>query len=221
MEPIEKYADLVKQLATMFISRMPANIELDDLIQAGMIGLHDAMQRFDPNEGVLFTTFANQRIKGAMLDELRGGDYLTRQSRTRVREIRAARRKLEQSLGRAPTHGEVARALEVTLSDYHQRIVVESAQPESFDSQDSTFVSLNLPPVPDGTTAGIEERQRAAAVAAAIRELSERQQLILGMLIDEGLSQEEIAAVLKVTPSRICQLVGEAVAKLRIKLRYA
>ena len=99
---LKQYSPLVRRLAHQMIAKLPANVELDDLIQVGMIGLNDALSRFDANQGVMFETFATQRIRGAMLDELRGGDWMSRGDRRHQRSIEAAVHKLEQKLGRAP-----------------------------------------------------------------------------------------------------------------------
>ena len=115
---LKQYSGLVRRLAHQMIAKLPANVELDDLIQVGMIGLSDALTRFDVGQGVQFETFATQRIRGAMLDELRGNDYLSRGTRKQQRTIESAVHKLEQRLGRAPVESEIAREMGVTLVEY-------------------------------------------------------------------------------------------------------
>ncbi|WP_310385885.1 sigma-70 family RNA polymerase sigma factor, partial [Roseateles sp.] len=115
---IRQYSPLVRRLAHQMIAKLPANIEIDDLIQVGLIGLTDALSRFDIGQGVQFETFATQRIRGAMLDELRGGDWMSRGSRRQQREIESAVRKLEQQLGRAPLESEIAVQMGVPLEEY-------------------------------------------------------------------------------------------------------
>ena len=105
---LKQYSPLVRRLAHQMIAKLPANVELDDLIQVGMIGLNDALSRFDANQGVQFETFATQRIRGAMLDELRGGDWMSRGDRRHQRAIESAVHKLEQKLQRAPNESEIA-----------------------------------------------------------------------------------------------------------------
>ena len=105
---LKQYSPLVRRLAHQMIAKLPANVELDDLIQVGMIGLSDALTRFDAGQGVMFETFATQRIRGAMLDELRGNDWMSRGDRRHQRSIEAAVRTLEQRHGRAPTESEIA-----------------------------------------------------------------------------------------------------------------
>jgi RNA polymerase sigma factor for flagellar operon FliA len=115
---LKQYSPLVRRLAHQMIAKLPANVELDDLIQVGMIGLSDALSRFDASQGVQFETFATQRIRGAMLDELRGNDWMSRGDRRHQRSIEAAVHKLEQRLGRPPTEGEIAREMGLSLTDY-------------------------------------------------------------------------------------------------------
>src|SRR6186713_1306466 len=117
---LKQYSPLVRRLAHQMIAKLPANVELDDLIQVGMIGLTDALSRFDAGQGVQFETFATQRIRGAMLDELRGNDYLSRGVRKQQRSIESAVAKLEQKLGRAPVESEIAKEMGITLAEYQE-----------------------------------------------------------------------------------------------------
>src|SRR4249920_3545421 len=117
---LKQYSPLVRRLAHQMIAKLPANVEIDDLIQVGMIGLTDALSRFDAAQGVQFETFATQRIRGAMLDELRGNDWMSRGDRRHQRSIETAVHKLEQSLGRAPNETEIAREMGLTLVAYQE-----------------------------------------------------------------------------------------------------
>jgi RNA polymerase sigma factor for flagellar operon FliA len=117
---LKQYSSLVRRLAHQMIAKLPANVEIDDLIQVGMIGLTDALSRFDAAQGVQFETFATQRIRGAMLDELRGNDYLSRGTRKQQRTIESAVHKLEQRLGRAPVESEIAVEMEMSLVEYQE-----------------------------------------------------------------------------------------------------
>src|SRR5947207_15480797 len=114
---LKQYSPLVRRLAHQMIAKLPANVEIDDLIQVGMIGLTDALSRFDAAQGVQFETFATQRIRGAMLDELRGNDYLSRGTRKQQRSIEAAVHRLEQRLGRAPAESETAREMGISSTE--------------------------------------------------------------------------------------------------------
>ena len=117
---LKQYSPLVRRLAHQMIAKLPANVELDDLIQVGMIGLSDALSRFDANQGVQFETFATQRIRGAMLDELRGNDWMSRGDRRHQRSIETAVRAVEQRHGRAPTEGEIAAEMGLGLREYQE-----------------------------------------------------------------------------------------------------
>src|SRR5574343_1291970 len=115
---LKQYSPLVRRLAHQMIAKLPANVEIDDLVQVGMIGLSDALSRFDASQGVQFETFATQRIRGAMLDELRGSDWMSRGNRRQQREIEPAVHRLEQKLGRAPAESEIAKEMGISLSEY-------------------------------------------------------------------------------------------------------
>src|SRR5689334_2856300 len=115
---IRQYVPLVRRLAHHMIAKLPPNIELDDLIQVGMIGLAEALSRYQVSQGVQFETFATQRIRGAMIDELREGDWMSRGSRKSQKEIEQAVNRLEQKLGRAPLESEIAKDLDMTLPEY-------------------------------------------------------------------------------------------------------
>ena len=116
---IDQYGPMVRRVAAQLISRLPANVEFDDLVQAGMIGLFDALSRYQANQGAQFETFATQRVRGAMLDELRGSDWMPRSVRRNQRTIEAAIQKVEQRVRRSPTDVEIAGELGMPIADYH------------------------------------------------------------------------------------------------------
>ena len=115
---IRQHVPLVRRLAHHMIAKLPPNIELDDLIQVGMIGLTEALSRYEAAQGVQFETFATQRIRGAMLDELREGDWMSRSSRKSQKDIEKAVQRVEQRLGRSPLESEIAAEMDMTLVDY-------------------------------------------------------------------------------------------------------
>ena len=161
---LKQYSPLVRRLAHQMIAKLPANVEIDDLIQVGMIGLTDALSRFDAAQGVQFETFATQRIRGAMLDELRGNDYLSRGTRKQQRSIEAAVHKLEQRLGRAPAESEIAREMGITLAEYQELLgKVRGTQlvyleDMSGDEGDSDYMDRHV-----GDEAGLQPSERRAA----------------------------------------------------------
>lgn len=222
---LEQYSSLVRRLAHQMIARLPANVELDDLIQVGMIGLTDALSRFDVKQGVQFETFATQRIRGAMLDELRGGDWMSRSSRKHQRDIEAAVHRLEQRLGRAPHESEIAAEMGLALADYQdllnrvrgtQLVYLEDM---SGDDGDSDYLDRHVADNDADPLARLNDRRMREALVEAIKVLPEREQYVMSMYYEEDMNLKEIAAVLGVTESRVCQLHSQSIARLRAKLR--
>jgi RNA polymerase sigma factor for flagellar operon FliA len=222
---LKQYSPLVRRLAHQMIAKLPANVEIDDLIQVGMIGLTDALSRFDAAQGVQFETFATQRIRGAMLDELRGADWLSRGIRKQQRDIEGAVHRLEQRLGRAPQESEIAKEMEMTLGEYQdmlgkvrgtQLIYLEDMSGEDGDNDyldrhvaKQDYDPLNL----------LQDHRMRHALVEAIKNLPEREQYVMSMYYEQDMNLKEIAAVLGVTESRVCQLHSQSIARLRVKLR--
>ena len=221
-ELLTQYMPLVRRQALTLQVRLPASIELDDLIQAGMVGLLEALGRFDAAQGATFATFASQRIRGAMMDELRTRDWLPRSVRRSARAMDEAVRRLEQQLGRAPDEGEIARDLDMPLSDYQQllndtnsgqllpfeELVVEGGEPSGGDASNRLFDQL----------LGAQQRQ---ALIEAIEALPEREKLLMALYYQEEMNLKEVGAVLGVTESRVSQLHSQAVSRLRARLHDA
>ena len=222
---IKQYSPLVRRLAHQMIAKLPANIELDDLIQVGLIGLTDALSRFDIGQGVQFETFATQRIRGAMLDELRGGDWMSRGTRRQQRTIESAVHKLEQKLGRAPVESEIAAEMGVPLDEYQdllgkvrgtQLVYLEDM---SGDEGDEDFLDRHVADDSNNPVALLQDQRMRVALVAAIKNLPEREQFVMSMYYEHDMNLKEIAVVLKVTESRVCQLHSQSIARLRVKLR--
>ena len=224
---LKQYSPLVRRLAHQMIAKLPANVEVDDLIQVGMIGLSDALTRFDASQGVQFETFATQRIRGAMLDELRGNDYLSRGTRKQQRSIESAVQKLEQRLGRAPIESEIATEMGLGLAEYQELLgKVRGTQlvyleDMSGDEGDQDFLDRHVGRVAvDGNPLSqLQDHRMRSALVEAIKVLPEREQYVMSMYYEHDMNLKEIAAVLKVTESRICQLHSQSIARLRVKLR--
>ena len=223
---LKQYSSLVRRLAHQMIAKLPANVQIDDLIQVGMIGLADALSRFDAAQGVQFETFATQRIRGAMLDELRGSDYLSRGTRKQQRSIESAVHKLEQRLGRAPVESEIAREMGTTLAEYQELLgKVRGTQlvyleDMSGDDGDNDFLDRHRADDDDvNPLAQLEDQRMRSALVEAIKVLPEREQYVMSMYYENDMNLKEIAAVLKVTESRVCQLHSQSIARLRVKLR--
>lgn len=221
---IERYGPMVRRAAGQLAARLPANVDLDDLAQAGMIGLFDALTRYEAGQGAQFETFAMQRVRGAMLDELRGADWLPRSVRRSQRAIESAIRAAEQKLRRAPNESEIAAELGVSLREYQQMLAdargAQLIHLEDFgdDDGDEGFLERNLPAdVPDPSEILGDSRFRRALVDA-IERLPERERLVMGMYYEQDLNLKEIGAVLGVTESRVSQIHSQAVARLRGQL---
>jgi RNA polymerase sigma factor for flagellar operon FliA len=221
---LKQYSPLVRRLAHQMIAKLPANVELDDLIQVGMIGLNDALSRFDANQGVQFETFATQRIRGAMLDELRGGDWMSRGDRRHQRSIESAVHKLEQKLQRAPTESEIADEMGMMLADY-QELLGKVRGTQLFHLEDLSgedgddFLDRHVADEGANPLAMLQDQRMREALVDAIGRLPEREQHVMSMYYEHDMNLKEIAAVLGVTESRICQLHSQSIARLRSKLR--
>ncbi len=221
---LKQYSPLVRRLAHQMIAKLPANVELDDLIQVGMIGLNDALSRFDAAQGVMFETFATQRIRGAMLDELRGGDWMSRGDRRHQRSIEAAVHRLEQKLQRAPNESEIADEMGMMLGDY-QELLGKVRGTQLFYLEDLSgdegddFLDRHVADEAANPLDMLEDHRMRQALVDAIGKLPEREQQVMSMYYEHDMNLKEIAAVLGVTESRICQLHSQSIARLRAKLR--
>jgi RNA polymerase sigma factor FliA len=221
---LKQYSSLVRRLAHQMIAKLPANVELDDLIQVGMIGLNDALSRFDAAQGVMFETFATQRIRGAMLDELRGGDWMSRGDRRHQRSIEAAVHRLEQKLQRAPNESEIADEMGMMLGDY-QELLGKVRGTQLFYLEDLSgdegddFLDRHVADEAANPLDMLEDHRMRQALVDAIGKLPEREQQVMSMYYEHDMNLKEIAAVLGVTESRICQLHSQSIARLRAKLR--
>ena len=222
---LKQYSGLVRRLAHQMIAKLPANVEIDDLIQVGMIGLTDALSRFDAAQGVQFETFATQRIRGAMLDELRGGDWMSRGDRRHQRSIEAAVHRLEQKLQRAPNESEIADEMGMMLADYQELLgKVRGTQlvyleDMSGDDGDDDYLDRHMGEEDANPLAMLQDRRMREALVEAIKNLPEREQYVMSMYYEQDMNLKEIAAVLGVTESRVCQLHSQSIARLRARLR--
>ena len=224
---IRQHVPLVRRIALHMIAKLPPNVELDDLIQVGMIGLAEALSRFESEQGVQFDTFASQRIRGAMLDELREGDWMSRSSRKSQKEIEQALGRLEQRLGRPPLESEIADELGMALDDYQsllgrvrgtQLVYLEDiGGGDGADGDD--YLERHVADTGADPFALLRDQRLRLALVEAIKNLPEREQYVMGMYYEHDMNLKEIAAVLGVTESRVCQLHSQAIARLRTKMR--
>jgi len=220
---LKQYRPLVRRLAHQMIAKLPANVELDDLIQVGMIGLNDALSRFDTDHGVQFETFATQRIRGAMLDELRGSDWMSRGDRRHQRSIETAVRRLEQRLGRAPSEGEIAGEMGLTLADYQELLgKVRGTQlvylEDITGTEGDDYLDRHVSDTGSDPLEMLQDQRMRQALVDAIKRLPEREQYMMSMYYEHDMNLKEIAVVLGVTESRVCQLHTQSIARLRSRL---
>ncbi|WP_034293350.1 RNA polymerase sigma factor FliA [Herbaspirillum sp. RV1423] len=223
---LELHAPLVKKLAHQMKAKLPPSVEVDDLIQAGMIGLLDAVNRYEETHGAQFETYAVQRIRGAMLDELRSSDWLPRSIRQNTRKIEDAIHVLLQQLGRPPQETEVAQHLKMNLSEYqdlltecggHQLIYYEDFHDTDGGHEhflDRYQTSDTDDPLQNLINGGFRE-----AVIDSIRALPEREKILMGLYYEQEMNLKEIGAVMGVSESRVCQLHSQAIARMRSTLR--
>jgi RNA polymerase sigma factor for flagellar operon FliA len=222
--PLAPHVPMVQRIARQMASRLPPGVSVDDLVQAGMIGLMEATRRFDEAQGVVFEAFATPRIRGAILDELRTLDWTPRRNRHLQRRIAEATARLEQMHGRTPTAAEMADILRITLEEYQVlRAEADGVRVHSWDNvredeEGDSFLDRNCPDERENPEAACGDRQFRGQLAGAIDSLPEREKLVMGLYYEQDLNLREIAAVLGVTESRVCQLHGQAVKRLRADL---
>ncbi len=221
---LTEHMPLVKRLAHHMKAKLPPSVEVDDLIQAGMIGLLDAITRYEETHGAQFETYAVLRIRGAMLDELRNADWLPRSMRQNMRKIEAAMSALQQKLGHSPTESEVAKSLKLSLSDYQDMLSDGGGHQlvyyEDFHGEDGNDSFLDRYAVDDADPLrSLLDGDFRQAVIDAIDKLPPREKMLMGLYYEEELNLKEIGAVMGVSESRVSQLHTQAVARLRAALR--
>ncbi len=222
---VERYAPMVRRVANQMAGRLPANVDVGDLVQAGMIGLMDAMTRFDQNGGAQFETFATQRVRGAMLDELRGTDWLPRSARRAQRTIEQQISVLEQRLQRTPNEQEIADEMGMDLAAYQKMLNdARGAQLVYIDDlggrdSEEGFLERHAPDDQSGLVAMLKGDEFREALTQAITRLPEREQQVMSMYYEQDMNLKEIGMVLGVTESRISQLHSQAVSRLRSSLK--
>jgi RNA polymerase sigma factor for flagellar operon FliA len=218
-----KHADLVKRIAYHLVSRMPPNVEVDDLIQAGMLGLLDAAKHYSANKGANFETYAGIRIRGAMLDEVRKSDWTPRSVHRNMREMADVIRRIENEKGHDATPADIAGALGVSIEEYHKLVQdAASCRLFSFDqmgsTDDETSPADHARDERPGPFDNIRDTGFRDALAGAIAVLPEREKLVLSLYYDEDMNLREIGEVLEVSESRVCQIHGQALVRLRARL---
>ena len=222
-ELIERHTELVQKIAYHLIARLPASVLVDDLVQSGMIGLLEAARNFDATKGASFETFAGIRIRGAMLDEMRRGDWVPRSVHKNSRSIASAIAEVEKRTGRDAKEAEVAKQLSLTLPEYqHMLRDVNCAKLVAYEDLATSEEGLcNQTVSHDMTFKEVSEDQFANKLVAMIKELPEREALVLSLYYDEELNLKEIGLILDVSESRVSQIHSQALHRLKAKAQAA
>lgn len=220
-ETIERYSPLVKRIAHHLLARMPSNIQVEDLIQAGLMGLLEAARNYDATKGASFETYAGIRIRGSMIDDVRRGDWAPRSVHRNARRVSEAIQIVENRVGRDAGDSEIAQQLDVPIGDYYE-MLQDSASSKLFSFEE--LVSTEEGPdeqiassAPDPLE-GIQKSALREGLAKAIGQLPERERLVLALYYDQDLNLKEIGEVLGVSESRISQIHSRAAMRLRSRL---
>jgi RNA polymerase sigma factor for flagellar operon FliA len=227
-EIITEYAPLIKYIAQKIAARLPANIELDDLISSGVIGLMDAIEKYDPSRDNKFKTYAEFRIRGAILDELRAQDWVPRSVREKAKMLERTYSKIEHEKGRPATDEEVCAELRITQNEYHELLnQVRSVSLLSYDDLNNlskgdrrSMLGLSESGKSPTPFSEVNVAHLKKVIADAIGDLPEKQRLVLSLYYYEDLNLKEIGKVLDVTESRVSQLHTQAILRLRGKLKH-
>nr|WP_216610754.1 RNA polymerase sigma factor FliA [Vibrio mediterranei] len=217
---LEKYSVLVKRIAHHLIGRLPPNVLVEDLIQAGMIGLIEAQKNYDGTKGASFETYAGIRIRGAMLDDIRRGDWVPRSVHKHSRDISQAISVLEVELNRDPTDSEVANYLGLSLAQYHKALTdINCSKLVGIEDLGVSEDSVSVSDEEDNTPfQGVADDAFREALIESIKSLPEREALTLSLYYDEELNLKEIGEVLGVSESRVSQILSQSMQRLRTKL---
>lgn len=222
---VERYLPLVRYVAERLASTLPSFVDVDDLASMGIFGLLDAIERFDPKLGVKFKTYAMNRIRGSILDELRSMDWVPRLVRIKATKIERACAELQAELGREPTFFEMSQRLGMGFDEYHRMIEGADATAmislsEEWTDQDDNHGNRKIDLIEDQNPSGtpVHEMQLKDIREVIAHHLTEKERIIVTLYYYEGLSMKEIARVLNLTESRICQIHGKVVERLKEQL---
>lgn len=219
---VTEHAPLVKRLAYHLVGRLPSSVMVDDLIQAGMIGLLDASRQYDPTQGASFETYATIRVRGSMIDELRRNDWAPKSVHKKQRDVAAAIKIVESRTGCDAKDTEVAEEMGMELDDYFQILQdTNSARLFSLDVVDANEESFinTISDTGGSPLDGLTDDRFRDSLGEAITKLPERERMVLSMYYDNELNLREIGEVLEVSESRISQILSQAHGRLRSRLR--
>jgi len=220
-ELVRKHAPLVKRIAYHLMSRLPPTVQIDDLVQSGMIGLLEASRNYDAAQGASFETYAGIRIRGAMLDEIRKGDWAPRSLHRKVREISKVVAEIEAECGRDARDAEVAQRLGMELNQYYQTLQDASSHKvfsfEDLPSKDEVLSEGLFERIPEPSE-NVEKEMFKKALAQAIASLPERERLVMSLYYKEELNLRETGEVMGVSESRVCQIHSQALIRLKARM---
>ncbi len=217
------HVHVVKRIALHFSSRLPRHVEIDDLIQAGMLGLLEAARRFEEGSGASFATYAGIRIRGAILDSLRRASWTPRSLHRKIRDIEAATSRMANRMGARPAAAKVAAELGVPLGIYHRALQdgaairllsLEGGGPDGEELGGNATIDAAADPAEE-----IAEIDRRRVIVEALEKLPEKERRVLASYYDDGLSLREIGVELRISESRACQLHGRAIKRLRVVMQ--
>ncbi len=215
---VTEHLGLVKRIAHHLAARLPETVDINDLMQSGMVGLLEASSNFDESRGASFETYAGIRIRGAMLDDIRKYDWTPRSVHHKYRKVTDAISQIENEAGRAATSEEIAARLDMSLDEYH-KILADSASSRLFSVEETIEepTMYRKPPSSDAPRPEEElyDEQFRDRLAGSIDQLPEREKLVLSLYYEQELNLKEIGAILEVSESRVCQIYGQAVMRLR------
>jgi len=217
---IIEHINLVKRIAYHLITRLPSHVQVDDLIQSGMVGLIEASKKYDPSQGASFETYAGIRIRGAMLDDVRHADWSPRSLHRKMRQVREAIHVIENETGRDAKDQEVADKLEITLDEYYAiRRDSSNAQIFSLDQEeDDPGQQARLKSSQSEPLESLQDSDFKASLAKVITTLAEREQMVMSLYYNEELNLKEIGLVLDISESRVCQIHSQALKNIRSKM---
>ncbi len=227
-ELILEHLPQIKYIAQRISTKLPSHVELNDLVSAGILGLLDAIEKFDPNRGVKFKTYAELRIKGAILDSLRNLDWAPRSLRKKSKDLERVYRELEQRLGRPATDKEVCEAMEISLEEFYELVdQIKGLNLGSFQELSGKDEEKNSEPlvkyVPDAPQMDpffvFHKSEIQGIMSTAIDTLPKKERLVVSLYYYDELTMKEIGKVLGVNESRVSQLHTKAMLRLRTKLR--
>ena len=216
-----EYAPFVKRIAYYMISRLPSSVQLEDMVQAGMIGLFDALKGYDISKGASFETYARIRIQGAMIDEVRRCDWTPRSVYKKSRELSEAIRRVEKEQGRDAKDSEVAEILELNMEEYYN-LVKDAAGCQLLSYEDIALAGGSRDEYKSSDFnepyKRIQEESFKCGLADRIANLPEREKLVISLYYDEEFNLREIGEILGITEGRVCQIHGQALIRLRARM---